>query len=245
MNIRILEELSLNAWPSLQTKFYDGWILRFTDGYTKRANSVNPIYESEYALDEKISFCEAQYGAKNLPTVFKLTPESCPEYIDKRLEERGYMRLDETSVRILDLLNAPFREPEKVVIETRFKDNWINGYFKCSNTIDEETQLTAKRVLDNIAGKVICVSKVIDGQIVGCGFGAIEREYMGIYNIVVDRSFRGNGYGFDLMEGLLGEAKKLGVKTAYLSVVVGNTTAENLYSKIGFSEVYKYWYRSL
>lgn len=39
-----IAEISLNAWCSLQQNLDDGWILRFADGYTKRVNSVNPIY---------------------------------------------------------------------------------------------------------------------------------------------------------------------------------------------------------
>lgn len=38
--IRYIEELSMNAWPSLQTIMYDGWVIILADGYTKRANSV-------------------------------------------------------------------------------------------------------------------------------------------------------------------------------------------------------------
>ncbi len=245
MNIKTLEELSLNAWPSLKTSLYDGWVLRFADGYTKRANSVSPLYQSTESLDKKIDECEIQYGLKNLPTIFKITQESYPEYIDKRLEDRGYRKLDETSVRILDLENYHYRGFSDVVAESQFNESWINGYFKCSNTMDMGTQISAKRLLDNIYGKVICVSKHIDGQIVGCGFGAIERDCIGIFDIVVDKCFRGNGYGKDIMDGILSEAKMLGVKTAYLAVVVGNQPAENLYSKIGFTEVYRYWYRRL
>jgi len=42
--IRSVEERSLNAWPSLHQMLYDGWVLRFSNGYTRRANSVSPIY---------------------------------------------------------------------------------------------------------------------------------------------------------------------------------------------------------
>lgn len=97
--IREIEELSMNAWPSLQTKLYDGWVLRFADGYTKRANSVNPLYESTLPMSEKIEYCEKEYGLRNLPIVFKLTHESIPEGIDAILEERCYSKVDETAVR--------------------------------------------------------------------------------------------------------------------------------------------------
>jgi hypothetical protein len=44
---RILEELSLGAWPARSAVFHDGWVLRFADGYTRRANSVNLIARGE------------------------------------------------------------------------------------------------------------------------------------------------------------------------------------------------------
>lgn len=37
----------------------------------------------------------------------------------------------------------------------------------------------------------------------------------------------------------------MGITTAYLSVVVGNSPAENLYDKLDLSEVCRYWYRKL
>ncbi len=62
---RTIEELTLNAWPALQTVLYDGWLLRFADGYTRRANSVNPIYPSAVPLADKIAACERAYAARD------------------------------------------------------------------------------------------------------------------------------------------------------------------------------------
>lgn len=180
-----------------------------------------------------------------MPTIFKLTDESYPKGIDKRLEERGYIRIDETSVRILDLSQYAYHKPEGVITETKFSDNWVDAFFSCSKILDEGVQLTARKILANILGRVICVTKQIDGNIAGCGYGAIERDYVGIFDIVVDKNFRGNGYGQDIMDGILSETFKMGIKTAYLQVVVGNLPAANLYNKLGFTEVYRYWYRKL
>ena len=94
-------------------------------------------------------------------------------------------------------------------------------------------------------GPVIFVSKEVDGKVVGCGYGAIERDYIGIFDIVVHKDFRGNGYGRDIINGILETTVQKNVRTAYLQVSAGNISAEKLYDKIGFKEMYRYWYRKL
>ena len=240
--ITYIEELSMNAWPALQTKLYDGWVLRFADGYTFRANSINPIYRSTISLHEKLNFCEKEYEHINLPIVYKLTSDSQPKDIDIELEKRGYQRTKEVSLKILQMCNYYQIEAGNVHITTEFMDDWFTGFFKCSNITNENNQMTAKKMLNNIIG-VIWVSKLVDNKVIGCGFGVVERDYIGIFDIVVDKSFRGNGYGKNIMHSILNTAAKKGVKTAYLQVAVGNIVAENLYKKLGFYEEYKYWYR--
>ena len=82
--IQQIEEASMNAWPALQTKVYDGWILRFTNGYTRRANSVNPLYPSKIDLKRKIEYCQRLYEQKNLPTIFKITESVYPHNLDSQ-----------------------------------------------------------------------------------------------------------------------------------------------------------------
>lgn len=243
--IRKLEELAMNAWPSLQTKLYDGWVLRFSDGYTRRANSVSPIYESIISLGEKIDFCEREYGRLNLPTLFKVTAESKPRELDSELEKRGYRKENETALRIFDLNLYEEQEFKEVVFEDKFRDEWLKGFFCCYNISEEHIKVAAKNILNNITGTVIVLSKQVDGKIVGCGYGAIERECIGIFDIVVHKDFRGKGYGKDIINGILKAAVEKNVKLAYLQVSSGNVVAEKLYDNIGFKEVYKYWYRKL
>ena len=56
--IRRIEELSNNSFPAIQTELFDGWLLRFSDGYTYRANCIYPLYLSEKKIQDKIKICE-------------------------------------------------------------------------------------------------------------------------------------------------------------------------------------------
>ncbi len=103
MLTRRVEEAALNAWPALQQLLYDGWILRFAEGYTKRANSVTALYASYLDVWSKITYCEGCYRERGLPTIFRLTPFAEPHDLDRVLHERGYQTLDPTLVMSLDL----------------------------------------------------------------------------------------------------------------------------------------------
>lgn len=71
--IILFEEMASNAHVALNIMQYDGWILKFSEGHTNRANSVSMIYPSTISVNEKIQNCEKIYSEQNLPCVFKLT----------------------------------------------------------------------------------------------------------------------------------------------------------------------------
>ena len=238
-----IEELTMNAWPSLQTILLDGWIIRMAGGYTKRANSVNPIYSFENNLDEKINYCENIYKQNNLPIIYKII--ECEEHrkIDKRLEELNYQKIDLTSVQICNELKRIDNKIEQITIDKIFTENWKKCFYYCNNITNTETISIIENMLRNIRHNIISVYKLDNGTFVGCGYGVIEKGFVGLFDIVVKEEFRGKGYGKEIVKKILEKAVETGIEKAYLAVVNDNIIAKKLYEKLGFKEIYKYWYR--
>lgn len=231
----------MNSHPAIRTHLYDGWVLRFADGYTKRANSVNPLYYSILPIGEKISFCEEIYANQCLPTVFKLTPASIKD-LDIILETNGYKKVTPTSIMVkaLPLSN---RVTTKTIINQQLSKAWQDNYFSLSGIIDSRKIQAATLIQSNIQNKILCGMLEDNGKVVACGLCVVERGYAGLYDIIVDSSYRNSGYGYDICTSLLNAATHLGAKTAYLQVIDDNTAAIALYLKLGFKNLYGYWYR--
>ena len=138
-----LEELSINAWPALQTMLVDGWVIRFANGYTRRANSINPLYASSLALDEKLRFCEALFQAHKLPLVFKLTPAVFPVDLDARLAAAGFAREAETQVQTLDLQTLQFQPAAGLILQDNLTDEWLQAYCRMS-AVSADRQATLR-----------------------------------------------------------------------------------------------------
>ncbi len=98
-------------------------------------------------------------------------------------------------------------------------------------------------MLSNIVTQKCFISLYHEENVIACGLGVVEREYIGIYDIVTDIKFRNQGIAEQLLLNLLKWGKEIGAKYSYLAVLLNNKPALKLYSKIGYSEIYKYWYR--
>jgi len=240
--IRIIEELSMNAWPALQSLHYDGWVLRCAGGYTKRANSVYPLYPSEVDVDEKIDFCESFYRDHNLPAVFKMTRASAPTNLDVCLESRGYCADSYTSLQLLDLNRKIYAATENVDLALEDTEAWHEAFARMNN-VSAEHRATHENILRAILSKKSYASVIEDGQIIGCGLGVLQAGHLGIFDIVIDPNHRGRGHGFRLMEALLAWGQGQAADKAYLQVMCDNEPALRLYKKMGFTEKYQYWYR--
>lgn len=240
--MRTIEELSLNAWPSLQQILYDGWILRFADGYTKRANSVNPIYLGTQNVNQKIQYCQQIYLNKNLKPIFRVTPLAHPENLDEILATAGFEKRDVTSVQIRDLASLPTPTTNSVKIWTDVSQEWLDHFVHMSEIpLVEWDSLIG--ILLNIASQKCFAVLLNDDQVVSCGLGVLERQYVGLFEIVTAKDKRGRGFARELIFHILNWAKNQDATTAYLQVVMTNTAALNLYTQLGFEEIYQYFYR--
>jgi ribosomal protein S18 acetylase RimI-like enzyme len=255
MDLQRIEEASLNAWPALQQLLFDGWILRFSRGYTKRANSVNPLYGSSLEAEAKIAACERLYAARGLSTIFRLTPFSQPSYLDQLLADRNYRKIDLTYVLLLDLADwDPSARPAAELGEENV-DDWIEAFCRLQGSRVEQHQ-THKEILQAIPARRFLASLPLNSpdlralakegaarQIVACGLGVLEDGYFGLFDLITAPLCRSLGHGTSLVSGMLRWAQENGAAHAYLQVMDRNVSASRLYARLGFRRAYEYWYR--
>ena len=211
--IKKIEDMSLNAWPSHKMELYDGWILRFSYFYTHRTNSVEQFGTSTLPWREKIPYCEQVY--KRLGTVMTV-----------------------------DLDNAVLDAPVTVVLfSNEIPDFWIHSLFDLKRTTNPIHRSVVPSMYRAILKETVCASITKNGEIIATGLGILDRDYIGIYAIHVREDYRRRGYARQICTGLLNEGKKRGASHAYLQVVKNNTSAEKLYSSLGFQYSYTYWFR--
>lgn len=242
-NIKKIEDMSLNAWPSHKMELYDGWILRFSYFYTHRTNSVEQFGASTLPWREKVPYCEHVYKRLGTPAIFKISPLVSPDF-DYTLENRGYEIQHTTNVMTLRLPAARLdTQYQDVVFTDNIPDQWIESLFCLKGTTNPIHRAVVPSMYHAIPKETICASVQKDGQIIATGLGILDRDYIGIYAIHVCEDYRGYGYARQICTGLLKEGMKKGAQNAYLQVVEGNTPALRLYESLGFSQYYTYWFR--
>lgn len=240
--INQIEEIQFNAWPALRSMAYDGWILRLSEGVTRRSNSISPINKSHLDVHEKISYCEKLYRDAGLPVIFKLTRDVYPVDLDSILEQKGYAFDAETSVQVLNLSNIDPCSDDLVRITNDLDSSWLehfidhNGYDK--NKLDQYGNII--RQIKPLTG---FADLYVQGQHAGCGLGVVQDDFLGLFDIVIAPEYRQKGLGKELVNSIMAWGKDQGAKTAYLQVMTDNPAGLNLYRRLGFKEIYKYWYR--
>lgn len=243
-----LEERALNAWPSLKQQVYDGWLLRFARGYTRRANSVVPLYAGRLDLRDKIEICRQTYARHSLPTVFKVWSSSQGDALDAVLHDRRFVREAETAVQTcaldtlctqiqVDTARAPVR------IDTELSEEFFAAFVELNGVAAVDFE-SLRSILQCVSPPVAYVSLCADdGRIVSCGMGVVEGGDVGIFSLVTARDVRNRGLAQQLIGHIARWAHGQGAERAYLQVMAENEPAWALYRKLGFVERYRYWYR--
>jgi len=265
-NIKRIEEISLNAWPSHKIELYDGWLIRFSHNYTYRTNSVEQVGASLIPVEEKIAYCERIYENYHTPTNFKINPLLEPSF-DRLLEDKGYEIRHTTETMVMPMedfrpyhplfaeyeyygrnsgLPSFIEYPGNVLVQLRDRitDEWISSLFRLNGTTNPTLRRIVPSMFKAIPKETIVAFIEIDGRTVASGLGILDRGHIGLYAIYVDASCRRKHFARAICSAILSEAVKKGARNAYLQVVSGNTAAKNLYCSLGFHNFYTYWFRS-
>lgn len=239
-----LEEAGLNAWPALRVALVDGWVARFADGFTKRANSANPIHgplhEENRDLAARVERVEQLYRAAGQRPIFRLSPLA-PAPLEPLLDARGYARIDETVVETADLAAMA------VAADPGFQElggaaDWVEP----ASILQQEpaaTRPTLRAMLERMVPRAAFGLLLRDGAPAACGLAVVEGDLVGLFEIAVDPTRRREGLGLAMTRSLLAWGRRQGASSGYLQVVAGNAPARALYAGLGFRESHRYWYR--
>jgi N-acetylglutamate synthase len=237
-----VEEACLNAWPALRQVLLNGWVLRFSEGLTRRANSVNPLRGPRETGDGLIAACEALYQKRNLPTIFRMPSIIDPD-LDDRLEALGYGREGESCVCYGDLTGIEGVSDGDVQLLSRPTREWFAAMAALQNHTPEQRR-TYRRIVGAIAIPAAFAALAIDGQFVALAYGAIHDRLLCYESVITDPRRQRRGYARRVIASLAAWAKDQGAEGACLQVEAQNAAALALYDVIGLkTELYRYHYR--
>ena len=230
---RDIERSVYRSWKARECVEYDGWELRYADGFSRRGNSVYPVRESLLPYGEKLDWCRRWYADRGLDLVVRQTVAS-EAGLDDVLDEAGFTREGHTHVMVADMGEAEGtlhvdRDPSPAWWTTTaglwgFDLDRPDGWRAIVNRID-------------LPAGFVCV----DGE--GAGMAIVDGDWLGLFEIVVAPGTRRTGLGGSLTRSLLGWGRGTGAVRSYLQVVADNAVAIDFYESLGFEHAYTYWYR--
>jgi len=237
-----VEETCLNAWPGLQQVLLDGWVLRFSEGLSRRANSANPLRGPRERDDALIAVCASLYQRQRLPTIFRL-PSIIDPALDERIEALGYRREGESCVLFGQLATIEAANDPEVQLLSSPTPEWLAGMAALQNHTMGQRR-TYRRIVAGISIPAAFASLAVDGKIAALAYGAIHNRLLCYESVVSDARLRRRGYARRVVVALAAWATDHGAEGACLEVEARNAPALALYDTIGLrTELYRYHYR--
>lgn len=241
---RLLEDLCLSAWPALKTIYDDGWVLRFAQGHTGRANSVNCLSAGTLAVADKVDGAERAYTREGLPTRFRITPLA-PDALVAELDRRGYAWREESLVQVAPLSVPPVGADDSGLdwrVQEAPGEDWLAGY-EAAASVPERERAAMRALLAAIAPPTLYVSAWDGARFTAGALGVVDRGWLGLYKVLVAPPYRGRGLAPILTQRLMAAGARAGATRAYLQVGAANHPALATYARLGFGTVYRYQYR--
>ena len=243
--VRELQERAARGMPARQVEEVGGWWLRYAPGCSWWVSTVLPHGDARPdELERRIAAAEEFYAARGAVTRFQITPPVCPQQLDARLAERGYLRCGSLSLQVAEAeqvsARAPARSP-RVHLRDRPDRAWLQAWGAVQGQHGDVR--AEEELLDRIALPCTYASAVLEEEVVAVGRAVVEAGWAGIFGMATLPRARGRGAARAVLAALADWAVAHAADQLYLQVERDNAAAVRLYERMGFSEVCEYHYR--
>ena len=238
------EEAAINGYPPLRQVVVDGWMLRFSGGARRTANSATPLCEARGSIASVIAAAEALYAAHGLPTIFRI-PSFLDPVVDRELAAHGYTAEGESCIieGPLAPIAAAASNGEAVKLSPRPTSEWFAAMARLQGQTPEFHALY-RQIVGGVALPAAFAALAVDGEPAALAYGVIHRGMLCYESVVTDAAHRRKGYSRRVLTALARWAEGQGATMATLQVEAGNTPGRTLYHAIGMTtELHRYHYR--
>ncbi|WP_155829883.1 GNAT family N-acetyltransferase [Glycomyces tenuis] len=228
-----LERLLAASWPAVESAESGGWLLRYSYGYSRRANSVLALTEPDAGLDAALAEAERWYAERGArPLIAVALPLS--RRLDEALAARGWRAEAETAV-LTKAAAAGERSGEAVIAHEpspEFLEQVGRGRPEAAAT-----------VLGSGSNRAYAEIRR-GGAVAARGRAALEGDTAAVSAIGTLPEHRRRGLGGEVLEALTAWAVGAGARRIALQVETDNAEALAWYGRLGFAERYRYHYRA-
>jgi GNAT superfamily N-acetyltransferase len=241
------EEAAINGFPPLRQVVCGDWLMRFSRGVRRTANSVTPLREPGGDLDAAIATAERLYQAQGLPTIVRI-PSFIDPAIDARLAALRYTAegdscIIEGPIEPIALAATSFGEIDDVLLSPRPTESWFAAMAKLQEQ-RPEFRAGYREIVSSVVLQAAFAELAVDGEPAALAYAVIHRGMVCFESVVTAAQHRRKGYSRRVLAVLAAWGIQNGATMATLQVEASNTAGRTLYHSIGMTtELHRYHYR--
>lgn len=258
ISVTDLERVMALHWQALETARWGGWLVRASNGFTGRANSVLPLGAPDDEVPAALDRAVAWYRERGLPAKVAVAgpaPDADPRVdpdpgpaapVREAATTAGWHVVDDSSAFVMTARTAALRgtgRPEAlpggltVTVDAEPDAAWLASY----RYRGQELPPAALALLRSAPAQVFV--SVRDGAAtVGVARGSLGGGWAGLTGVEVSPAMRRQGLGGVLLGTVARWAADVGATCLYLQVGEANIAAQRLYRRAGFAVHHRYDY---
>jgi GNAT superfamily N-acetyltransferase len=237
-----VQQVAALGWRALETARLGDWLLRASDGFTGRANSVLTIGDPGRPGRDAVAAVEAWYAERALPPCFQLPEPGASDGVRELLDQRGYTWSPPVHVMTAELGHvlraADARvDPGAVALDDAPDDAWLATYRRAEGA----PAAAARGVLAGHPAAVFASARS-EGRTLAIARAAVDGRWAGLSAVEVAPEARRRGLAVQVTAAVLRWAGTHGARQVYLQTGIPNDPAVTLYQALGFTVHHDYRY---